>query len=217
VALDGARAELELAGDGPVRPPFGDERQHLALALGEGVEQGASAPADEGRDHLRVERRAAVGDAFDRVDELRDVAHAVLEQVADARRVVAYELEHVGRLEVLGEDEHRDSRVVTSDLRGRHKPVVGVAGRHPDVDDRDVGQRGLHLLHEVVGVVRAPDDLVAGLAQQRGDPLAQQRVVVGDDHAQAGSRPRRRDVCGCNVGRGHGSIRGEPRTGHRCA
>src|SRR4029450_6612531 len=47
VALDGARAEGGLAGDGAVRPAFGDERQHLALALGEGVEQGAAAPADE--------------------------------------------------------------------------------------------------------------------------------------------------------------------------
>ena len=48
----------------------------------------------------------------------RDVADAVLEQVADARGVVADELEHVRRLEVLREDEHGDRRLRAADLGG---------------------------------------------------------------------------------------------------
>ena len=81
--------------------------------------------ADERLDDLRVERRAAGRDALDRVDELGHVAHAVLEQVADPRGVVADELEHVRRLEVLGEHEHRDGRVRAPDLGG------GDAARRP--------------------------------------------------------------------------------------
>jgi hypothetical protein len=181
-----------------------------------GVEQGAAAPAHEARDDLRVEGGAALGDPLDGVDELGHVAHAVLEQVPDAGGVVAHELEHVGRLEVLGEDEDRDGRMGAADLRGGHEPVVGVAGRHADIDDCHVRDAGGDLPHEVVCVVRATHDLVAGLAQQRGDALAQQGVVVGDDHPQARGL-QRRSVGGCNVASGHGSTWGEPRAGHRCA
>ena len=86
---------------------------------------------------------------------------------------------------MLGEDEDRDRRMGAADLRGGHQPVVGVARRHADVDDRDVRDRGADLLHQVVRVVGAPDDRVPGVAQQRGDALAQERVVVRDDDPQA--------------------------------
>ena len=124
------------------------------------------------------------GDALDGVDELGDVAHAVLEQVADARGVVADELEHVRRLEVLGEDEHGDRRMRPADLGRRDEPVVRVARRHAHVDDRDVRRVRADLQQQVVGVDGAADDLVPRLDEQRRDPLAKQRVVVGDDDAQ---------------------------------
>ena len=77
-------------------------------------------------------------DALDRVDELGDVAHAVLQQVADARRVVADELQHVRRLEVLRQHEHRHAGAGAADLgRGRRRPS-SACGRHAHVDDRDV-------------------------------------------------------------------------------
>ena len=180
--------------------------QHLALAVGQLVEQSAAAAADEARDHGRVEGRAARRHALDGVDELGDVAHAVLEQVADAGGVVADQLEHVGRLEVLREDEDRDRRMRAPDLGGGHQSIVGVARRHADVDDGDVGHVGAHLEHEVVGVVRAADHLVPGVPQQRRDALAQQRIVVGDHHAQGRRRGGRRTVSGCNVAGGHGSV-----------
>jgi hypothetical protein len=85
---------------------------------------------------------------------------------------------------VLREDEHRDRRVAAADLGRRDQAVVGVPRRHPDVDDRDVGLVGTHLQHEVVGVHRPPHDLVAGVGQKRGDPFAEQRVVVRDDDSE---------------------------------
>ena len=66
-----------------------------------------------------VEGGSSRGDALDGVEESRHVANAILEQVADARRVVADQLEHVGRLEVLGEHEDRHGRVRASDLGRR--------------------------------------------------------------------------------------------------
>ena len=50
------------------------------------------------------------------------------------------------RLDVLGEHEHAGLRVVGADPLGRHQPLVGVRGRHPDVDQRDVGPVALDRL-----------------------------------------------------------------------
>ena len=152
VPLDRAPAQVELLGDCAVRAALGDQREHLALALGELVEGGAPVAADEALDDVRVEGRSAVGNTLDRADELRHVAHTVFEQVADARGVVADELEHVGGLEVLGENEHGDGGVAASDLRGCDEPVVRVPWRHLHVDDRDVGRVGADLQQEVVGI-----------------------------------------------------------------
>jgi hypothetical protein len=139
VAFDRPRAEVELLGDRPVRAAFGDQRQHAELALAEVVEHRAAASRNEAADDARIECRSPGGDAFDGVDELGDVADAVLEQVAHAGRVAADELEQVRRLEVLRQDEHRHARMRAAYLRGGEQPVVGLPGRHADVDDRDVG------------------------------------------------------------------------------
>ena len=66
--------------------------------------------ADQRRDDLRVERRAAVGDAARGVEEVVDVEHPVLEQVAEAA-AGGDELDDVAGLDVLGEHEHAGPRV----------------------------------------------------------------------------------------------------------
>ena len=158
--------------------------EHRALAVVELVEHRAPAPRDEAADDSGVEGRASCGDAFDRVEELGDVAHAVLEQVADAGRVVPDELEHVRRLQVLGEHEHRHGRVRAADLCGREQPVVSPAGWHAHVDDGDVRLVRADLEQQGLGVRCPADDLVARILEQRGDAFAQERVVIGDDHAK---------------------------------
>ena len=70
VPLDGARAEVELLRDRAVRAALGEQREHVALAVGQLVQHRAAVAADEHLHHLRVERRAAAGHALDRVDEL---------------------------------------------------------------------------------------------------------------------------------------------------
>ena len=83
--LDRPLGDDEPRGDRGVRAALGHQREHLALARAEPVERVAAAGAgEELADDLGVERRAAVGDAVDGVEEVADVGDAVLEQVADA-------------------------------------------------------------------------------------------------------------------------------------
>ena len=65
--------------------------------------------ADQRRHDLRVERGAALADAARGVEEVVDVEHAVLQQVAEAA-ARGDELDDVARLDVLGEDEHGGAR-----------------------------------------------------------------------------------------------------------
>ena len=58
---------------------------------------------------LRVQRRAAAGDAFGGLEEVVDGEHAVFEEVAEASE--GDQLDGVGGLDVLGEHEHPDVRV----------------------------------------------------------------------------------------------------------
>ena len=62
-------------------------------------------------------------------------------------------------------------------LRGA-QTFVGVGGRHPDVDDRDVRVLLADGGEELRGVAGLGDDLESGLGEQAGDALAQQDRVV---------------------------------------
>jgi hypothetical protein len=136
--------------------------------------------------HFGVEHGAAAGHAPERVRELVEVGDPVLEQVADAARVVADQLERVGRLDVLAEHEHADLGVRPPDRHGRAEAVVGVRGRHADVDHGGVGAMGADLADEVVGVARLRDDVEAVRLEHARQPLEQQGVIVGDDHPEPG-------------------------------
>ena len=179
VLLDRVRRDDEHLGDALVRAPLGHQLEHLALARRELVERVvAAAAAEHVRDDRRVEHRAAGGDAPDRVGEQREVGHAVLEQVADALGAVADQVDRVALLGVLREHEHADVGLARADLERRPQAVVGVVGRHLDVDDRDVGLVRADLAQQVGRVAGLGDDLEAGVAEQPHDALAQQRLVL---------------------------------------
>ena len=91
-------------------------------------------------DHFRVEYGAALRDPGDRVDEVADVGDAVLEQVADARRGAGEQIRSGPGLDVLGEDEHADLGMILVDRLRGPQSLIGMAGRHPHVDDGHVGQ-----------------------------------------------------------------------------
>ena len=61
--------------------------------------------------------------------------------------------------------------------------LVGAGRRHADVDQGDVGAVALDLAIERFGIGGEARDVHAALAQQRGDAVAHDGRVVGDDHA----------------------------------
>ena len=65
-------------------------------------------------------------------------------------------------------------------------PSVECVGRHPDVDDHELGLVLAHELDQLVRVARLADDLEVGSLEQACEPLAEQDVVVGHDDADCG-------------------------------
>ncbi len=84
------------------------------------------------------------------------------------------------RLEVLRQHQHRDLGVLGADPLGGAQPFGGVGRRHPDVDDGDLWGGPRDQLQQLVDVAGLPGHLEAGVGQQPGDALAEQRRVVGE-------------------------------------
>jgi hypothetical protein len=92
------------------------------------------------------------------------------------------------RLDDLREHEDADVGIPLADLLRGARALVGLSGRHADVDDRDVGLlRGDGAL-ERFGLPHARDHLDAGVSEHADNPLADQDRVVGD-HDAHGSSP----------------------------
>ena len=84
VGLDSSFAEDQPFGDTGVGHPLGHQAEYLVLALGELSKAVLAGIAVEQRgNHLRVERGASVGDSTDGAEEIRDVQHPVLQQIAE--------------------------------------------------------------------------------------------------------------------------------------
>ena len=182
-----AHGDDQLVGDAVVGAPLSHQGEDLELARREVVERAAGPPpADHALHDLGIERRAAAGDAPDRVGEQRQIAHAVLEQVADAAGAVADEVERIAVLEELRQDDHPDLRLRGADLHGGAQPVVGRVRRHLDVGHDHVGLVRSRLAQQVRGVPGDGDDLEAVLLQDADDAGADERLVFADDHAQSG-------------------------------
>ena len=66
----------------------------------------------------------------------------------------------------------------------RLQALVGVLGRHADVDHGDVGAVRADLAQQVVAVAGLADDLEAGILEHARGAGAQQHGVLADDDAQ---------------------------------
>src|SRR5216683_497606 len=184
VCFDGALGDEQAGGEGPVGEPLGDQREHLALAFGELVE--GAGPAFAGKnagDDRRVDDCLAVGEAAEGVDQVRDVEDAFFEQVADPFGMLFEQPHGVAGLDVLGEDEHPGTGMLGADLLRGDEALVGVGGRHADVDDGGVGLGGADRAQQRGGVAGLADHVDAGVGEQPGDALAGQHHVLGYDDA----------------------------------
>ena len=114
--------------DGRVRPALRHEGEDLALAgrqHGERVR--APRRAEELRHHFGVQGRTSYGDALERLDEVADVRHAVLEQVADAGGVVGQQVGGVAGLDVLREQQDPEPLVAGAEFERQAQSLVGEA------------------------------------------------------------------------------------------
>jgi hypothetical protein len=104
MGFDGPFAEDQPFGDTSVRHPLRHQPEHFVLTLGELGEAVLAGLAVEQRgDHLRVERRASVGDSCDGIEEVRNLQHPVLQQITKSTETG--KLHAVRRLDVLREQE----------------------------------------------------------------------------------------------------------------
>jgi hypothetical protein len=133
--------------------PSGERREDSVITGRQDMERVAAGPATEHPAHdLGVQRTAAGRDPVHRVHEHGDVTDPLLEQVADAFGVLADERQGVRRFAELRQDEDTGLRTPATQLDGGPEAVVLTAGRHPHVDDRDVGPVGEGTEQQVLGV-----------------------------------------------------------------
>jgi hypothetical protein len=132
---------------------------------------GVSSARGSSRRQAGIDDGAAACDPLERVDEVGGVHHPALEQVADALAA----LEQVHRrldLDVCGEEENSDPRELGPDRARRVESFRRMRRRHAYVDHDEVRRLLAHELVQRAGVARLADDVVAGAAQEAGDPLA---------------------------------------------
>jgi len=182
VRLDGLRREEETLADSLVGAPLGHQSEHVAFALGElGERVVCSSAAEQAGHDLWIDRGFAAADASDRGEELAQVTDAVLEQVSDASRCAAEQVEGVVGLHELREDEYAHICVLGADLLCGFEALDRVGGGHADVEQNDVRPAARHNLGKARRLGRLPHDVEAAALEHADEPFAEEERVVGDD------------------------------------
>jgi hypothetical protein len=93
----------------------------------------------------------------------------------------------VAGLDVLGQEKDANLWVLGADRLGGDQALVGVGGRHADVDQRHVGAGQADVVEQALGVLGLGDHLDTGVAQQADDALAGEQDVVSDNYPHGSS------------------------------
>ena len=158
------------------------------LARGEPLDRAILPPPREQLgDDVGVERGATGGDASHRLEEVGYVHHPVLEQVADAAPAVGQQLRGVGRLDVLGDHEYGSAGDLAAHLERGAQALVAEGGGQADVHDREIGAPGDHLADQRIAVADRGHHFDVVVAQQAGQAVAQEHVILGDDYPHGNS------------------------------
>ena len=141
-----------------------------------------AATAEQLRDHLGIDGCPAAPDAPNRVDEVVDLDHTVPEEIAEAAARLLEQPERSPCLHDLRQEQDADVGALgTKALRLTHA-LVGLRGRHPHVEDDDVGPLEVDRGSQALGVADLRHDLEAGLGEHAGKPFPHQHGVVGERH-----------------------------------
>ena len=80
---------------------------------------------EELRDDFGIQGGTSYGDSLQRLDEVADVGHPVLQEVADAGGIVGQQVGGVAGLDVLGEEEDAHPLVAVAQFEGEAEALVG--------------------------------------------------------------------------------------------
>lgn len=133
-----------------------------SLARSQPVQRVGTATAQQqlGND-LRVKGCPACRNTLERIHELLDVRDALLEQVADTARLRGEQVGRVPLLDILREEQHRRVGPLPPDhQRGPHA-LVTETGRHPYIDQGELGLVLLDRREQRIRVVRLGGHLEA--------------------------------------------------------
>ena len=181
--MDCAFADPQLAGNTGVRPALGHELEDLALARREVAKRILDSPSgDELLHQPRVDDRTAVGDPLDRLKKVVHLGDPALQQIADPAPF-GEQAHRAVDLDMRGEHEDADRRKLCADrLRGIE--TLGRMGRgHANVQHDQLWKVLANQRHQLGHIARQAHDLKSRRFEEAGYALAQEDIVVGDDHS----------------------------------
>ena len=157
--------------------------QGLDLPRGEPIERGTSRAASEDPgDDLRVEAGTPGRHLLHGVEELIAVEYAVLEEIAHPAAPVLHEFAGVEGFDVLREHQHRQPGAFPAGLDRDSQSFVGERRGQPDVHDGDVHVFGQQRPAQLGSGLHDRDDLIAQRLQHPAETIAQQELVLGNQH-----------------------------------
>ena len=111
------------------------------------------------------------------------VEHAVLQQVPDPAAPVLHELAGVEGLDVLREHQHRQARTLPPRINRHAQSLVGERRWQAHVDDGDVEVLGQQRPTQLGSGLRRRHDLASQGLQHAAQAIAQQELILGNQHA----------------------------------
>jgi len=182
--FDRALTDEEPVCDGLVGQALADELEDLPVPRRQDLESIVLATAaDELRHDRGIQRRSTLAHSPYGGGELLNVRDPVFEEVTHAVSSSLQQLHRNSDLRVLREQQHAHVGVMRPDMLRGAKPFVGVAGGHPDVDDRNVRSEIGDPPDERLAILDRLYYIEPVFRQQPGDPFSQQHGVFRDDHS----------------------------------
>ena len=191
--MDGAFADPELAGDTGVRPALGHELEDFALARREVAKGISDSPGgDDFLNQPRVDDGTAVGDPLERLKKVAHLGDPALQQVADLAPL-GEQAHRAVDLDMRGEHEDAYVREFLADRRRGIEALGRMGGGHANIQHDQLWKVLANQPHQLGHIARQTDDLKAQRFEDAGNALAQEDIVVRDDHSSTTPGLRHRE------------------------
>ena len=181
--MDGAFADPQLAGDPGVRAALGHKLEDLALARREVAKRILDSPSgDELLHQPRVDDRTTVGDPLKRLKKVVHLGDPALQQIADPAPL-GEQADRAMDLDMRGEHEDADRGEFCADRLRGIQTLGRVGGGHANIQDDQLWKVLADQRHQLGHIARQAHNLKSRRFEEAGNALAQEDIVVGDDHS----------------------------------